>query len=90
MLKRFLCKDFIGLVEKMIRDLENELHVDLDDDFRNFIVCFYTEAGAGMIVDLFQQKIQPDRERLYQYFSLILHHSLPALLLSQADAPETS
>lgn len=83
-LKRFFYKDFIGIVEKMIDDYSKELNVTISDDFRQFLCNFYTEAVAGMLIDLFQNPEKCDHAKMYQYFSVILTSSLPAVLKTQA------
>ncbi len=84
-LKRFFYKDFIGITEKIIRDASKNLDVDIDDNFRQFLCNFYTEAIAGMLIDLFQNPEVRDKARLFNYFSIILNSSLPAVLLSQKE-----
>ena len=79
-LKRFLYQDFIGLMEKIVRDMEKKLNTTIDDNFRQFLCNFYTEAVAGMVITLFQNPEKCDRARVFGYFSLILNRSLPAVL----------
>lgn len=83
-LKRFLYNDFIGIIEKIIRESEHNLNVTISDSFRKFICNFYTEALAGMIISLFQNPESCDRNKLFGFFSVIINNSLPALLLSQS------
>lgn len=80
-LKRFFYKDFIGLIEKIIRDTEKKLGVTINDHYRQFLCNFYTEAIAGMLIDLFQNPDICDRDRTFEYFSVILNNSLPAVLV---------
>lgn len=82
-LKRFFYKDFIGIVEKLINDCSHRLDVELDADFKHFLCNFYTEAMAGMIIDLFQNPETCSKVKLNDYFTVILENSLPAILLSQ-------
>lgn len=82
-LKRFLYKDFIELMEKIIRDCELKHNVTVSDSFRNFVCNFYTEAVAGMIINLFQNPSAYDRNELFEHFSVVLYNSLPALIISQ-------
>lgn len=79
-LKRFLYQDFIGIMEKIVRDTEEKLNLTITDNFRCFLCDFYTEAMAGMIINLFQRKEHSDRAQLYEYVSTILNSSLPAIL----------
>ena len=83
-LKRFLYKDFVGIMEKIIRESEKNLNITISDSFRKFICNFYTEAIAGMIINLFQNPGMCNRNEIFEYFSVILNNSLPALLLSQS------
>ena len=85
-LKRFLYNDFIGLMEKVIHDTEIRTHVSITDDFSTFICHFYTEAIAGMVIDFFKNPNICDKDTIYNYFSIILYHSLPAILLSKNKA----
>lgn len=86
-LKRFFYNDFICIIGKIIDDCEKNLRLTISDDFREFIVNFYTEAVAGMVINLFQYSGSAehstekyDRKKLIDYFSVIVHTSLPALL----------
>lgn len=79
-LKRFFYKDFIGLIEKIIRDTEEWMQISIDDHYRYFLCNFYTEAIAGMLITLFQHPEICDREKTFEYFSVILNNSLPAVL----------
>lgn len=82
-LKRFLYQDFIGLIRKLIMDYEEELNVTISKNYRHFLCNFYTEAIAGMLIDLFQKPEEYDRKELLEDFSIILHTSLPAVLTAQ-------
>ncbi len=83
-LKRFFYKDFIEVMEKIVRDSEEKLGVTVSDSFRKFMCNFYTEAIAGMLINLFQHPETYDKSELFEHFSIILHNSLPSLILSQA------
>lgn len=82
-LKRFLYQDFIGLIQKLIVDYEEQLNVTISENYRHFLCNFYTEAIAGMLIDLFQKPEEYDRKELLEDFSIILHTSLPAVLTAQ-------
>lgn len=88
-LKRFLYQDFIGIIEKIISDYAHDLNVDISDDFKEFLCNFYTEAVAGMLIDLFQHPEKRDKAKMYDYFSVILMNSMPAVLLSQKNPSHT-
>lgn len=73
-------------MEKIVHDTKAKLHIEVNDSFRKFICNFYTEALAGMLIDLFQKVHSYDRDELFNYFSIILNTSLPAILCAQTDA----
>ncbi len=80
LLKRFLYQDFIELVEDLIRDAEKAENVVISDNYRTFLCNFYTEAIAGMLINLFQDPQKHDKEEILQYISIIIRQSLPAVL----------
>ena len=82
-LKRFFYQDFIGIIEKTVRESETRLNVTIPDDFRNFLSDFYTEAMAGLLINLFQNPEACNRARMFDYFSVILTTSLPSILLAK-------
>lgn len=84
-LKRFLYKDFIEIMEKIVKDCEVKLNITVSDSFRNFTCNFYTEAIAGMIINLFQNPDAYNRSELFEHFSVILYNSLPSVILSQKE-----
>lgn len=85
-LKRFFYQDFIGITENLVRECEQNIGVTVSDDFRFFLCNFYTEALAGMLIDLFQNPQMLDRARMFGYIEVILKNSLPAVLRSQNTA----
>ena len=85
-LKRFFYHDFIGVMEKIVRDTEKKMNVTIDDGFRVFICNFYTEALAGMLINLFQNPDICDRDKLLEYLSVILYNSIPSVLSAQSTS----
>lgn len=55
-MKRFFYSDFIEPVNMIITESEKENHLSLDPQFKEFIVAFFTEAIAGMLVNAFKEK----------------------------------
>lgn len=80
LLKQFLYQDFIELMERLIREAETAENVVLPDNYRTFLCNFYTEAIAGMLINLFQDPQKHDKEEILQYISIIIRQSLPAVL----------
>lgn len=79
-LKRFICQDFIGIMEIFIRNTEKALKVTVSDDFRFFLSSFYTEGVAGMIINLFQHPDTFSKEQLTEYLSIMIRYSIPAAI----------
>ena len=63
---------------------EEKIGVQVEDSFRHFLCDFYTEALAGMLINLFQRRNGCDRDRVLDYFSVILMQSLPGVLRAKA------
>lgn len=82
-LKRFFYKDFIGITEKIINECTDDLNVNLTNDFKYFLCNFYTEALAGMLIDLFQNPDKYNQNTMFSYFSIILKSSLPDVIQAQ-------
>lgn len=87
-LKRFFYQDFIGITESIIRDTEAKLEVTLSDDFRYFLCTLYSEAIAGMLINLFQHPEDYDKERLIEYFSMVVKNSVPAVIKASGTPAE--
>jgi len=64
--------------------------VHTDTAFKKFLVNFYTEAIAGLLIGEFADKEGHDPEQAVEYLSLILKNSLPELLKSAEKKNELS
>ena len=82
-LKRFLYQDFIILIKTLVLDTEKKMELTIEEDYRNFLCNFYTEAIAGMLINLFQNPDKYDRQKTLEYFSIMLNTSLPAVLTAK-------
>lgn len=81
-MKHFFYQDFIGVCRIIIEGAEKDTGVTIDEDYRQFICNFYTEALAGMLIDWFRDRNQRDRQKTIDYISRIFHGSLPNILVS--------
>lgn len=81
-LKRFLYKDFTGIIEKLMSDIEASLEVETQADFRRFVCDFYTEAVAGMLINVFQNPDMYTKDQLVEYFGCIVHNAIPEIIKS--------
>jgi len=71
-LRRFFYSDFIEVVKTIVSELENQLHVSLDDSFREFVCTFYAEAIAGIICEWIRNSDKYDRQNTIDNISLIM------------------
>ena len=78
-LKRFFYNDFVSLVENLVSDTQMKCGLCVSDDFKRFLCDFLTEAIAGMLVNGFKEKKQPQPEAVIRNTSVILN-SLPDIL----------
>ena len=84
-LKRFFYRDFIGLIEKIIRMVEEQQNICLSNDYRMFLCNLYTEGLAGMVINLFHEPEKYDRKSLTKYFDIVLKYSVPAAIRGYAE-----
>ncbi len=77
-LKRFLYKDFNGIMKKLLQDIAAQMKVKIPASFMEFLSDFYTEAVAGMMINIFQNTNLYTRDQLIEYFGTIVHSSIPA------------
>lgn len=79
-LKRFLAKDFYKISGEYIDNVEKAEDIVIKPDFKLFLVHMYTEALAGMLIDIINGKQQFDRETGLKYATMIVETSLPVVL----------
>ena len=84
-LKRFLYQDFIGVINTLVLDTEKKLELEVEDSFRDFVCNFYTEAIAGMLINLFQNLENYNQDQVLEYLTIILKTSLPAVLAAKKE-----
>lgn len=83
-LKSFFYQDFISITRKIIISTEETLGISVSDDFRDFLCNLYTEGIAGMLIQLAQHPEAYKKEKLTEYYSIIIHTSVSAVLLDYA------
>lgn len=88
-MKRFFYADFIGIMQTVIDNTEQQLGLHANKDFKKFLSHLYTEAIAGLLIDEFTNKQGHNPEKAVEYLSLVLKNSLPSVLAS-AQAGETT
>jgi len=83
-LKSFFYQDFISITRKIIISMEETLDIRVSDDLLNFLCNLFTEGMAGMLIQLAQHPNAYKKEQLIEYYSIIIHTSIPAVLLDYA------
>lgn len=86
-MKRFFYADFIELVSSIINRTEQENKITLNQDFKNFLCEFYTEALAGILIDWIKNRNIRNRKETINYISFILKSSITAILLDSQSNP---
>lgn len=81
-MKRFFYADFIGITRNVVQDTEQRLGVHAEEQFKEFLAHFYTEAIAELLIDKFTDKEGHDPKKAADYFALVLENSLPSVLTS--------
>ena len=59
---------------------EKKEGVSLNPDYKRFLVQFYTEACAGMLIDWIKHRQNLDQEKMVEYLSQTFKVSLLAML----------
>ena len=83
-MKRFFYADFIGITRNIVQNTEQKLGVHVEDNFKEFLAHFYTEAIAGLLIDEITDRQGHDPEQAVEYLSRILNDSLPSVLAGAA------
>lgn len=81
-LKSFFCQDIKTPVNSIILSKEKELDTELPDDFRSFLCSLYTEGIAGMIINTAQKPEECTKEKLIEYFSIIINSSITSVIIA--------
>lgn len=82
-LKRFFYNDFASLIQGVINDTEKQRGVCADENFKDFLCDFPTEATAGMLVNIFRDKTIPQKSDVTHNVA-ILSSALPELCAKSA------
>ena len=63
-MKRFFYTDFKEIGFSIISSAEKETGKELDEDYRNFLCSFYTEAIAGILIDWIKDRKERNRQQM--------------------------
>lgn len=84
-MKRFFYADFIEVISKAIDAGERELSISVDEDFKQYLADFYTEALANMLINWVKNPENRHKEKMLQYTTLICRISIPSILRARSD-----
>lgn len=83
-LKRFFYQDFISIMQSLVNECERHLGISVDEDFKHLIAGFYSDAVAGTLIHVLQNREPYDREAVTQDMVLIFKSSIPAILKNKS------
>lgn len=73
-LKRFFQKDFLSIIYNIVHQLAEGKKIS--EDYKEFLVNFYTEALASLLINWIQNKEHYDKQKIIQYVYLTLFGSI--------------
>ncbi|MGN1203939.1 MAG: TetR/AcrR family transcriptional regulator C-terminal domain-containing protein [Lachnospiraceae bacterium] len=79
-MKRFFYTDFKEIGFSIISSAEKETGKELDEDYRNFLCSFYTEAIAGILIDWIKDRKERNRQQVIDYLVKTMKASLIGIL----------
>lgn len=75
-MKRFFVNDFYNIILSIIERVENELDIYLDNEYKDFLCMFYTEALAGILIRWIKNRKNRNKQQVIDYFVTTLRVSL--------------
>lgn len=88
-MKRFFYADFYGVIQSIVESIVDEHQLHISGEFISFVICFYSEALAGMLINYFQEKQSLGRQELIDSLLFVLQHSIPNMLKERAHWEHT-
>lgn len=85
-MRRFLYQDFISIIETIINNVEKELGICMEEEFKLFLCNLYTESLAGILIEWFKNPQNHDKEQIVEYLSIIFRSSLPEILKNSPNS----
>jgi hypothetical protein len=77
-LKRFFQKDFFSVISSIVDQLSERKNIP--EDYKEFLVNFYMEALASLLIDWIRNKEKRDKQKMIKYLSLTLYGSIKQIL----------
>lgn len=80
-MKQFFSDDLVDVVRMFIDSSEKELGLKVNDDFKNYLCNFYTEAIAGNLLAYFKNNETVNRTKIVNYISITCKNGIPLILI---------
>lgn len=84
-MRKFFINDFIDIIEISVKKCEDDLGIQVSDDFRRYLCDFYSEGIASKIVEHLKDENSFTMEQFSNYFKIIFSDSLPYILKQSND-----
>lgn len=84
-LKRFFYLDSIKIITALVNKGETTLQLTVPKELKEFLVQFYTEALAGVLLDWIVTHEKRDRDKTVIYISGIMRSAIPGALKMFAE-----
>lgn len=84
-MRKFFINDFIDIIEISVKKCEDDLGIQVSDDFRRYLCDFYSEGIASKIVERLKDENSFTMEQFSNYFKIIFSDSLPYILKKSND-----
>lgn len=81
-LRRFFSKDFREIIGNFIKIDEEELGIKIDDQYRNVLTMYLTEAIAGLLIESLNKKYEISNAKITSYIKTISTSSIKASLMA--------
>lgn len=79
-MKLLLAPDLIGVISKLITEIEIRMDTTLDKSFKDFLCDFYTNALSGMLIDWSQGTDVRSEDEMIEYLILTVKASIPNVI----------
>lgn len=73
-LKKFFYNNFVGNMRSIVGEFSKDMFIP--KDYIDFLINFYTESFASLLIDWIRNRSERDKEKYIQYISLALFESI--------------
>jgi len=77
-LRRFFQKDFLSVIGTIVNQLSEGKVIP--EDYKRFLVNFYTEALASLLIDWIRNKEMMDKQKMVDYISITIYGTIKQAL----------